>query len=158
MEREGTRDREGNGKREKRNSICSYFRRNKDRSLVLYVYLGGALWIHIYGNPLSFVSYVARLSTLFRASSRLFLSFTFAKVRSWLNESKQKESRRWREFFSLSFAYFFNSIVCCISRVVKCKLLRAWGWFTANWFVNVVFTSLETPIFLPFLVLFLPSS
>lgn len=63
----------------------------------------------------------------------------------------RKEERKERFPLSLYLAYFFASIARCISRVVECKLLRAWGWFTANWFVNVVFTPLETPIFLPFL-------
>lgn len=73
----------------------------------------------------------------------------------------QKETKYpWRVmegiFFSLSLSalgYFFLAApLCCISCVVECKLLRTRGWFTANWFVNVVFTSPETPIFLPFLV------
>lgn len=35
------------------------------------------------------------------------------------------------------------------SRVAECKLLRTQGWFTANWFVNVAFTSPGTPVCLP---------
>lgn len=35
------------------------------------------------------------------------------------------------------------------SRVADCKLLRTRGWFTANWFVNVAFTSPGTPVCLP---------
>lgn len=75
---------------------------------------------------------------------------------------EKKEGKGERRFFlslslSLCLAYFFASIARCISRVVECKLLRAWGWFTANWFVNVVFTPLETPIFLPFLAALLAS-
>lgn len=36
-----------------------------------------------------------------------------------------------------------SRIRMCIFRARVCKLLRAWRWFTANWFVNVVFALLE---------------
>lgn len=71
--------------------------------------------------------------------------------RTWSQQKRREERKVPSLSLSLYLAYFFASIARCISRVVECKLLRAWGWFTANWFVNVVFTPLETPIFLPFL-------
>lgn len=83
-----------------------------------------------------------------------FPRFPFLPTFSKLAKRKGRDERRKERSvlsFSLSYLISFASIVRCISRVVECKLLRAWGWFTANWFVNVVFTPLETPIFLPFL-------
>lgn len=110
----------------------------------LCVRLRAALWILIYAFPLSSVP------------SSDFPRFPFLPTFSELAKRKGRDERRKERFvfslsLSLSYLISFASIVRCISRVVECKLLRAWGWFTANWFVNVVFTPLETPIFLPFL-------
>lgn len=117
---------------------------NKNHRLTraLCVCLRAALWILIYAFPLSLVP------------SPDFPRFPFLPTFSKLAKRKGRDERRKERSvlsFSLSYLISFASIVRCISRVVECKLLRAWGWFTANWFVNVVFTPLETPIFLPFL-------
>lgn len=93
-----------------------------------------------------------RVPVIFSSIAR-FSTFPFSPhvFEACKKERKRREKKRKVCSLSLSYLISFASIVRCISRVVECKLLRAWGWFTANWFVNVVFTPLETPIFLPFL-------
>lgn len=45
-----------------------------------------------------------------------------------------------RERFAAARILSHSHVLLCAQ---VCKLLRAWGWFTANWFVNVVFVSFK---------------
>lgn len=75
----------------------------------------------IFGRPCS-------LTAVFLSSRSVFL-----KVR--VKEGNQKDSPPRLLHCIRIFVYIFCARVC--------KLLRARRWFTANWFVNVVFTLLE---------------